>query len=105
MVPAHMRMQCIDQGYAFYWGTSEWSAEQIEEAWRIAERLDLIGPGEDAPSMGLQCQAGWGVAAGWLKPRRSSCATATHLPSSRLQTSCPAAAMEQPQYNIFHRKR
>ena len=41
--------QCIDQGYAFYWGTSEWSAEQIEEAWRIAERLDLIGPGE-APS-------------------------------------------------------
>ncbi|PRW44395.1 putative voltage-gated potassium channel subunit beta [Chlorella sorokiniana] len=49
---------CIDQGYAFYWGTSEWSAEQIEEAWRVAERLDLIGP-----------------------------------------------AMEQPQYNIFHRKR
>ncbi|GAB4814365.1 hypothetical protein N2152v2_001411 [Parachlorella kessleri] len=48
----------IDQGWAFYWGTSEWSAEQIEEAWSIAEDLDLIGP-----------------------------------------------SMEQPEYNIFHRKR
>lgn len=48
----------IDQGWAFYWGTSEWSAEQIEEAWTIAEDLDLIGP-----------------------------------------------SVEQPEYNIFHRKR
>lgn len=48
----------IDQGWAFYWGTSEWSAAQIEEAWKVADRLDLIGP-----------------------------------------------AMEQPEYNLFHRKR
>eukprot|EP01025_Chloroclados_australasicus_P008658 TRINITY_DN1313_c0_g1_i1.p1 TRINITY_DN1313_c0_g1~~TRINITY_DN1313_c0_g1_i1.p1 ORF type:complete len:332 (-),score=41.51 TRINITY_DN1313_c0_g1_i1:255-1250(-) len=34
----------IDQGWAFYWGTSEWSAQQITQAWDIANRLDLIGP-------------------------------------------------------------
>lgn len=38
-------VQVIDQGWAFYWGTSEWSAAQIEEAWKVADRLDLIGPG------------------------------------------------------------
>ncbi|KAH9681126.1 putative voltage-gated potassium channel subunit beta [Citrus sinensis] len=32
----------IDKGWAFYWGTSEWSAQQITEAWGIAERLDLV---------------------------------------------------------------
>ncbi|KAJ3037978.1 hypothetical protein HDV00_001181 [Rhizophlyctis rosea] len=34
----------IDTGKAFYWGTSEWSAEQIQDAHRIAEKLNLIGP-------------------------------------------------------------
>lgn len=34
----------IDQGKAFYWGTSEWSAEEIADAWRVADRLGLIGP-------------------------------------------------------------
>jgi aryl-alcohol dehydrogenase-like predicted oxidoreductase len=34
----------IDQGYAFYWGTSEWSSEEIRQAWEIAEKLNLIGP-------------------------------------------------------------
>ena len=29
---------------AFYWGTSEWTAQQITEAWEVAKRLDLIGP-------------------------------------------------------------
>ncbi len=24
----------IDKGWAFYWGTSEWSAREIEEAYR-----------------------------------------------------------------------
>ncbi len=28
-------------GYAFYWGTSEWSADQIETAYEIAERIKL----------------------------------------------------------------
>ncbi|KAL4420259.1 hypothetical protein ABPG77_003438 [Micractinium sp. CCAP 211/92] len=48
----------LDQGMAFYWGTSEWSREQIEEAWAVADRLGLVGP-----------------------------------------------AVEQPEYNLFHRKR
>ncbi|HCH61606.1 MAG: aldo/keto reductase [Deltaproteobacteria bacterium] len=39
----------IDRGWAFYWGTSEWSAEQLEEAWRVADRLGLIGPTMEQP--------------------------------------------------------
>ena len=34
----------IDQGWAFYWGTSEWSAQQIEAACEVADRLGLIAP-------------------------------------------------------------
>ena len=34
----------IDQGKAFYWGTSEWSAREITEAHGIAQRLGLVGP-------------------------------------------------------------
>jgi voltage-dependent potassium channel beta subunit len=48
----------IDQGKAFYWGTSEWSAQQITEAYGVARQYHLIPP-----------------------------------------------QMEQPQYNMFHRKR
>lgn len=34
----------VDQGKAFYWGTSEWSAEQIREAYQIARHEHLIPP-------------------------------------------------------------
>lgn len=34
----------IDTGKAFYWGTSGWNAEEITDAWRVAEKLGLIGP-------------------------------------------------------------
>jgi len=34
----------IAQGKAFYWATSEWSAEQIEEAHQIAEKYNLHAP-------------------------------------------------------------
>ncbi|KAJ7147575.1 NADP-dependent oxidoreductase domain-containing protein [Mycena crocata] len=34
----------IDKGWAFYWGTSEWTAHQIEEAHHIATKLNLIAP-------------------------------------------------------------
>ncbi|GBF90935.1 voltage-gated potassium channel subunit beta-like [Raphidocelis subcapitata] len=44
---------CIDHGWAFYWGTSEWSAEQINEAWAVADRLDLIGPSCEQPQYNL----------------------------------------------------
>jgi voltage-dependent potassium channel beta subunit len=48
----------IQKGYALYWGTSEWSAEEIRAAYDIAERHHLHKP-----------------------------------------------VVEQPQYNLFHRKR
>jgi len=34
----------IDKGWAFYWATSEWSAQQIEEAYHVADKLGLAGP-------------------------------------------------------------
>ncbi len=48
----------IERGKALYWGTSEWSAAQIMEAWQLAERHHLRKP-----------------------------------------------VMEQPEYNLFHRRR
>jgi aryl-alcohol dehydrogenase-like predicted oxidoreductase len=50
--------QMIERGQALYWGTSEWSADEIRAAWSIAERHSLHKP-----------------------------------------------VMEQPQYNLLHRKR
>jgi voltage-dependent potassium channel beta subunit len=35
---------CIDRGWAYYWGTSEWSAPQITEACGVADRLGLCRP-------------------------------------------------------------
>ncbi|KAI0749666.1 Aldo/keto reductase [Daedaleopsis nitida] len=34
----------IEKGWALYWATSEWSAQEIEEAHHIATKLHLIGP-------------------------------------------------------------
>ena len=34
----------INQGWAFYWGTSQWSADQIERAIKTCEKLNLIPP-------------------------------------------------------------
>ncbi|KIK63655.1 hypothetical protein GYMLUDRAFT_162247 [Collybiopsis luxurians FD-317 M1] len=34
----------IEQGWAMYWGTSEWNAIEIEEAHHIADKLGLIAP-------------------------------------------------------------
>ncbi|KKA28744.1 hypothetical protein TD95_003290, partial [Thielaviopsis punctulata] len=34
----------IDNGKAFYWGTSEWDADEIAQAWRVADKLGLVGP-------------------------------------------------------------
>ncbi|KAI0029288.1 Aldo/keto reductase [Vararia minispora EC-137] len=34
----------IDQGLAYYWGTSEWAAQQIEEAIQIATQYGLHAP-------------------------------------------------------------
>ena len=54
----HAMSDMITQGKALYWGTSEWSADEIRAAWCIADKHHLHKP-----------------------------------------------VVEQPQYNLFHRKR
>ncbi|GKZ32874.1 hypothetical protein AbraIFM66950_002518 [Aspergillus brasiliensis] len=39
----------IEKGWAFYWGTSEWSADEISEACGIARSLGLIAPIVEQP--------------------------------------------------------
>ncbi|KAJ7915074.1 NADP-dependent oxidoreductase domain-containing protein [Mycena leptocephala] len=34
----------IEKGWAFYWATSEWTAQQIEEAHHVATKLNLVAP-------------------------------------------------------------
>ena len=43
----------INQGKAFYWGTSEWSALQIQEAHAIARRERLIPPSMEQPQYNM----------------------------------------------------
>lgn len=43
----------IEQGKVLYWGTSEWSAQQIQEAKGIARALNLIGPTMEQPQYNL----------------------------------------------------
>jgi len=43
----------IESGKAFYWGTSEWNPEEIADAWRVAERLNLIGPLMEQPEYNM----------------------------------------------------
>ncbi|KAG7380509.1 Voltage-gated potassium channel subunit beta-2 [Phytophthora boehmeriae] len=43
----------INQGWAFYWGTSSWSAADIIEACEIADRLGLIRPVVEQPIYSL----------------------------------------------------
>ena len=43
----------ISHGKAHYWGTSEWSAEQIREAWQVADRRNLHRPQMEQPQYNL----------------------------------------------------
>ncbi|KAG7379223.1 Voltage-gated potassium channel subunit beta-2 [Phytophthora pseudosyringae] len=43
----------IEQGWAFYWGTSEWLAADIAEACEIADRLGLIRPVVEQPQYNI----------------------------------------------------
>ena len=43
----------INQGKAFYWGTSEWSAQQIMEAYSIARRENLVPPTMEQPQYNM----------------------------------------------------
>jgi voltage-dependent potassium channel beta subunit len=43
----------IQQGKIFYWGTSEWSAQEIMEAHMVAEKYGLIGPTMEQPQYNM----------------------------------------------------
>ncbi|MCC5808607.1 MAG: aldo/keto reductase [Opitutales bacterium] len=43
----------IEQGKILYWGTSEWTAREIEEAKRVADRHHLIGPTMEQPQYNM----------------------------------------------------
>ncbi len=43
----------IQQGKVLYWGTSEWSAQQITEAHLVAEKNHLIGPVMEQPQYNM----------------------------------------------------
>ncbi|KAF4966921.1 hypothetical protein FSARC_5454 [Fusarium sarcochroum] len=43
----------IDTGKAFYWGTSQWNADEIAQAWCYADKLGLIGPVMEQPSYSM----------------------------------------------------
>lgn len=46
----------VRQGKAFYWGTSEWSAQQITEAFWIAKQLGLEPPAYEQPQYNMFCR-------------------------------------------------
>ena len=43
----------VENGYAFYWGTSEWSAEQIRHAVEFARRAHLVPPTMEQPQYNM----------------------------------------------------
>lgn len=45
--------ELIHQGKVFYWGTSEWSAQEIMEAYSVARDYDLIPPTMEQPEYHL----------------------------------------------------
>lgn len=44
---------CVRHGLAHYWGTSEWSAQQITEAIGVCERLNLTKPCVEQPQYNM----------------------------------------------------
>jgi len=48
--------EIIERGKALYWGTSEWSAEQVSAAWEIAGRHHLHKPITEQPQYNLFCR-------------------------------------------------
>ncbi len=43
----------VDRGWALYWGTSEWSAEQIRHAYEFARREHLVPPTMEQPEYNM----------------------------------------------------
>jgi voltage-dependent potassium channel beta subunit len=49
--------QILAQGKAFYWGTSEWNAQQIQEAIGVARREHLVPPQMEQPQYNMFVRA------------------------------------------------
>ncbi len=43
----------VDRGQALYWGTSEWNADQLMEAWQVAQRHHLHPPQVEQPQYNM----------------------------------------------------
>jgi aryl-alcohol dehydrogenase-like predicted oxidoreductase len=43
----------VNQGYAHYWGTSEWSAQEIRHAYEVARREHLVPPTMEQPQYNM----------------------------------------------------
>jgi voltage-dependent potassium channel beta subunit len=43
----------VQQGKVLYWGTSEWSAQQLTEAWAVAKDLKITPPTMEQPQYNL----------------------------------------------------
>ncbi|MBX7144799.1 MAG: aldo/keto reductase [Oligoflexia bacterium] len=43
----------VRSGYTFYWGTSEWPAEAIEEAYSLAAKLNCVPPTMEQPQYSM----------------------------------------------------
>ena len=46
----------IQQGKVLYWGTSEWSAQQIQEAYGLARQYGLTPPTMEQPQYNMLCR-------------------------------------------------
>jgi voltage-dependent potassium channel beta subunit len=45
--------ELVQQGKVFYWGTSEWSAQQLMEAYSVARQYNLIPPTMEQPQYNM----------------------------------------------------
>ena len=48
----------VRQGKVLYWGTSEWNAEQLGEAYRVADENGLVPPTMEQPQYHMFCRGG-----------------------------------------------
>ncbi len=95
----------IQQGKIFYWGTSEWNAQQITEAHYVAERYKLIGPTMEQPQYNmffrekvenayLDIYKNFGLGTTIWSPLASGILTGKYLNASDEQTRVNLAGLE-----------
>jgi diketogulonate reductase-like aldo/keto reductase len=70
----------LDNGLIFYWGTSEWSATELQQAWLVADKLGMQGPVIEQVS--LQCSVTWPWL-GMVINQSDSPASIQHVPPTK----------------------